>query len=90
MIDDSTLQVATSILLGLLSIFTIVGNYAIALTRRGSLLPLVGGISGALAILLWPAPGARMWFWVPLLVDLGSLPILSMTLVRLIRRHGAK
>ena len=86
MIESSTLRLATSILLALLSFFTIAGNYAIALSRKGSLVPLVGGVSGALAILLWPAPVVHVWFWVPLVIDLGSLPILFMLLVWLKRR----
>ena len=44
------------------------------------MLPLLGGLSGVigLAILDWKL--ALYWFWVPLLLDWGSFPLLFITL----------
>ena len=86
--DSSTLRVASSILLGALSFFTILGNYLIAARKQGSLVPFVGGVSGALAILLWPAPVVHLWFWIPLVIDLGSFPIVFLALAEAIRRRN--
>lgn len=44
--------------------------------RRASLVPMVGGIFGVMAMLLAPWPEFRSWFWIPLVVDIGSLPLL--------------
>lgn len=48
--------------------------------KNGSMLPLLGGLSGVigLAILDWKL--ALYWFWVPLLLDWGSFPLLFITL----------
>ena len=39
-----------------------------------SWVPLLGGASGLIALLLCPLPGTTRWWWVPLLVDYGCLP----------------
>jgi hypothetical protein len=35
-------------------------------------MPLVGGVSGSLALLACPIPGAARWAWVPLVLDPGG------------------
>ena len=45
--------------------------------RRGSAMPLIGGVAGAGALWLLPIPGAGAWWWVPLILDYGSLPLLA-------------
>lgn len=42
--------------------------------KVGSWIPLAGGIFGAVGIANLPAVSYQEWWWVPLLVDLGSLP----------------
>lgn len=45
--------------------------------RRGgttSLTLFLGGFFGVVAVLVCPIQGAWIWFWVPALVDPGSLP----------------
>lgn len=54
--------------------------------RRGgsaSLTLFLGGIFGIIAVLICPIPGAWMGFWIPALLDPGSLP----ALYRLLRGH---
>ena len=36
-----------------------------------SLIPVVGGLIGVVGILILPIPGARHFWWVPPIVDLG-------------------
>lgn len=52
--------------------------------RRGgatSLTLFLGGIFGAVAMLVCPLPGLKLWAWVPALLDPGSIP----ALVRMLR-----
>jgi hypothetical protein len=52
----------------------------------GSLLPFVGGVAGAISLLLIPQSQFRPWWWVPLVADAGSAPLLLWTTVWLIWR----
>ena len=36
--------------------------------------PFFGGLLALLAMLLAPLPSIRVWCWVPLLIDWGSIP----------------
>lgn len=36
--------------------------------------PLLGGVSGAIGIWVLPLEAAHRWWWVPLVLDWGSLP----------------
>ena len=65
-------------LLALISLIAIVNNLRLALQwlavrKRGSLVPLVGGVCGAVALLIVPNPAARIWWWLPLVLDPGSV-----------------
>ncbi|MCJ7729954.1 MAG: hypothetical protein MUO27_08780 [Sedimentisphaerales bacterium] len=56
----------------------IAANYAVAILwflrrKRGSLLPIVGGVLFALAMFRFPLLGVRKWAWLPLVLDLGCL-----------------
>jgi hypothetical protein len=42
--------------------------------RAPSYAPLVAGICGTLALLIVPLTGVRRWWWIPLVLDWGSLP----------------
>lgn len=55
-----------------------------SLARGQSWTPLLGG--GLLALVALSVPRVRALFWIPLLLDFGSLPGLSWTLVAWIRR----
>jgi hypothetical protein len=50
-----------------------------------SLVPVLGGLSGMVGMLIMPWPSVRIWAWVPLLLDVGSVPIIAMTLFYLAR-----
>jgi len=39
-----------------------------------SWIPFLGGISGLLGVLCLPVDGARLWWWLPLVLDWGSMP----------------
>jgi hypothetical protein len=67
-----------TVVLGVLSILLIVGNYANSLRahfdgRSYSWVPFLGGVSGALALWVCPLERSTHFAWVPLLVDL-SIP----------------
>jgi hypothetical protein len=49
--------------------------------ETSSLLPIFGGLLGMLAVLVAPLPGARQWWWLPFIIDCGSLPMLIRSLV---------
>ncbi len=40
--------------------------------RTGSLVPLFGGVFGALALCLWPHNGLCGWWWLAFVIDPGS------------------
>ena len=58
--------------------------------RRSSLAPFYGGICGALALLLIPSSKLAKVAWVPLVIDVGCLPILIAAAIAYFkRRHHA-
>lgn len=56
-------------------------------SRRGTLIAFVGGLSGLVACLLAPWPWLRSLWWLPPLLDVGSLPLLLMVILHRLR-HG--
>src|SRR5215467_1716281 len=48
---------------------------AVLRRRRISLVPLVGGLSGAAGLWLVPVKGSLYWLWSPVVVDIGCLPL---------------
>src|ERR1035437_4128318 len=49
--------------------------------RRSSAVPLVGGICGVAACFLLPVDTLRNWWWFPLLLDYGSVPVFLVSAV---------
>lgn len=43
--------------------------------RHVSAIPLFGGLAGLGACLPLPIPGVRAFWWLPLIIDYGSLPL---------------
>jgi hypothetical protein len=70
-----------AIAIGFLGGVVIASNYGIALRfilrgRRGSLVPILGGLLVCVGMLLYPGGLTRPWAWVPLLLDIGCLPMM--------------
>ena len=55
--------------------------------ETGSLIPIIGGVLGALVV--WNVstnPTVRRLWWIPLVIDCGSIPLLLMTVLFWVRR----
>ena len=79
----------------LLGIWAIIGNYFIVIktyiTKKWeSLIPLVGGILSAIGIAVLPLNSVNKLWWIPLLIDIGCVPILIYTLVYRLFFHRRK
>jgi len=59
-------------------------NYAVK-RRHVSAIPLVGGIAGALALVVLPFPKANGYWWVPLIIDYGTAPMMAFFFISRIR-----
>ncbi|GEM_PF-2268899 len=87
----STLKTVFCVLLALIALPTMLGNarttfqYVVS-KKTGSLVPVLGGISGAGAMLLAPWSLLNQWAWVPLVLDPGSLPMVAMAVWMWLRR----
>ena len=55
----------------------------------GSLIPLFGGLFAAAGLAVVPVDGLRSLWWVPLLVDLGCAPLMTLTVGFLLYRAVA-
>jgi hypothetical protein len=75
------IQVAAIILLLIFAILAAFNAWTVInflLTRRrASAIPLIGGVAGAIATQLLPAHHVQSLWWLPLLADYGSVPILA-------------
>ncbi len=58
--------------------------------QRHSLIPLVGGVLGALGLLSIPAQHASEYWWIPLILDFGALPLVVITILWFIYRSILK
>lgn len=75
----------------LVIVSNVVGSWRAS--RRGggySSFPFLGGLVGAAALLALPAAKLHRWWWVPLLVDPYSVPLLVLWMVDRLRRGGNK
>jgi hypothetical protein len=64
---------------GIGSLCITAGNWWIVRRQRGSLLPLIGGILGILALLIAPSAALNRVWWLPAVIDVGSAPFLVWT-----------
>jgi len=48
--------------------------------NAGSWIPLIGGTFGVIAFLISPISGLQKYWWLPLIIDMGSLPGMLQTL----------
>lgn len=51
----------------------------------GSMIPFVGGLVGSLGFVASPWRSLAQWWWVPLILDLGTVPLICQFAVFLIR-----
>jgi hypothetical protein len=58
--------------------------------KTGSSIPLVGGISGAIALSIVPWPAANRWWWLPLFLDYGCAPLLTFIVFWMLFRKTTK
>jgi hypothetical protein len=77
-------------ILSLVGIVTLIGNYALiircyALRKRGSLIPVLGGLSLGAATLLYPSRQVKPYAWIPLFVDPGCFFTLAGGLLSALR-----
>ena len=49
--------------------------------KTSSVIPLIGGIFGVLALLSMPIQGVRWHWWLPLLLDWGGLPVILLSVL---------
>ena len=75
-----TLYWILSVGLGVLALYIIIGNLWIAiawysLKKRASMIPFIGGILGSISFFLLPITAVKSFWWIPLLVDLGCVPL---------------
>lgn len=76
---------------GALFLLIAIGNMRImalwcARRERASLVPLIGGVAGALAFLTLSIAQLSGRWWLPLLLDIGTLPLVALTSVLFLRR----
>jgi hypothetical protein len=70
--------------------FCIVGNVVVLIRyllkrKRSSIVPLIGGLAGMLGMLIIPIRGSGKWFWLPLVLDYGAVPMVTGALWTLVR-----
>ena len=77
------IRISLGLVMGLISIYIIVMNWLCFLHNinpklRGFASPglFIGGLLGSCALLVVPFPLANKLWWIPIIVDWGSLPIL--------------
>lgn len=73
-------------LLAVIFVLVTAGNLAIVyrwlvLKRHSSEVPVIEGVAGVAACFLLPSDSLHRWWFVPLLVDPGSLPLMMSTAV---------
>jgi hypothetical protein len=69
-----------SLVLLLLGAWITIANWVITFrTKGGSPIPIVGGVFMAIALVMIPLDALHRFWWLPLIVDLGCLPMLVLT-----------
>lgn len=79
------LSLVAVILLGIFA-WAAVANVVLAVRyyvhgQRSSLLPIVGGVLGAVGCLVAPWTFLKAWWWLPPIVDIGCAPMLLAMIV---------
>ena len=63
-----------------------INNYLLG-KKWVSMVPLVGGVAGVVGCLTFPSGKLFFYWWVPLLLDYGSIPITAHTLVFILTHY---
>lgn len=84
-------QIIIGCVLGGGALIGIIGNWSVAMRyvfwrKRGSCVPLVPGALGTAALLLLPWESAHRFWWIPLVVDVGTVPLVCALLIQRARR----
>ena len=92
---DMFLIWTVSILLLLASLIYAIANARIAVRWyvwriRASLIPFVGGLSGAIGVMLLPVDAVWRFWWIPPVADIGCAALLASIVVAAARRWLAK
>ncbi|MCC7487841.1 MAG: ADP-ribosylglycohydrolase family protein [Burkholderiales bacterium] len=64
----------------------LMGKWRGAEGRAAAPVVLVGGIAGAMSFALSPSEALRAWYWLPLVIDLGSGPLFAVALAAVLLR----
>jgi hypothetical protein len=78
--------------LAVLALVIIIANWGYPIIyavtgKRGSAIPFLGGACGALACLILPTGGTRLYWWFPLIIDVGCFGgLIAAVPVAIIRR----
>lgn len=77
----------------LFSLWAVLGNLWVAFgglfkrrKRFESFVPLMGGVTGMIGIVLFPVERFRWLWWVPLIVDLGCVPLFATVAIDQIKK----
>ncbi len=57
--------------------------------RRSSQVPLVGGVAGALGLIVAPW-GLAKWAWLPMAIDFGTIPLLAFAIFKLVSKKSSR
>jgi hypothetical protein len=49
--------------------------------KTSSWIPIIGGIFGMLSLIIVPIASAKRWWWLPLVVDWGSIPGILVSII---------
>ena len=81
----------------MLSLWAILGNLWVAFgglfkkrKQFQSFVPLIGGILGVVGVMLLPIPRWHIFWWLPLFIDLGCVPLLLAAAIEYLRKKIAK
>jgi hypothetical protein len=79
-VDVDTLRWVIFAVLLLPGSWVVILNWSVPFRKRsGSFIPLLGGVLVAVAFAVVPAERLNILWWLPLLFDLGSAPLLLLT-----------
>ena len=72
-----------AVILALFAVGVVAANWILVIRGirgqpSGSQVPLIGGLAGAASLFVVPSDGV-LWWWIPLVLDPGSVPLLFVT-----------